>query len=210
MSQSDSFIDEVTDELRRDRLFAAFKRWAWVGVALVVLIVGGAAVREWRASDARAEAEARGDALLAAFEAGDAEAVASVAAEGPVEGVVALLAAAVPDADPEGALARLEAVAAAPEVPARYRDLAVLKAVILAPEAPIEERRERLQAIAGAGAPYRVLAQEQLALLAVEAGDAEAALAQLRALLEDADATEGLRERVGQLIVALGGSLDAA
>ncbi len=210
MSQSDSFIDEVTDELRRDRLFAALRRWAWVGVAAVVLIVGGAAVREWRLSNAQAAAQARGDALLSAFEAGEPEAVAAVAAEGAAAGVVALLAAAVPEADPEGARARLEAVAADPEMPARYRDLAVLKAVLLAPEAPIEERRARLQAIAAPGAPYRVLAEEQLALIAVEAGETDDALARLRALLEDAEATDGLRARARQLVVALGGSLDAA
>ena len=207
MSQGDSFIDEVTDELRRDRLYATFKRWAWVGVALVVLIVGGAAVREWRLSDARAAAERRGDALLSAFEAGDAEAVAAVPAEGATAGVVALLAAA---AEPEGAAARLEAVAADPELPARYRDLAVLKSVLLGSDAPVEERRARLESIAGPGAPYRLLAAEQLALLSVEAGDADAALTQLRALLEDAEATEPLRERARQLIVALGGPLDAA
>lgn len=209
MSQSDSFIDEVTDELRRDRLFATFKRWAWVGVALVLLVVGGAAVREWRLSSDRAAAEARGDALLSAFEAGDAEAVAAMAAEaeGATAGVVALLAAA---AEPEEAAARLEAVAADPELPARYRDLAVLKAVLLAPDAAVEERRARLEAISGPGAPYRLLAAEQLALLSVEAGETEAALAALEALLEDAEATDALRERARQLIVALGGSLDAA
>jgi len=32
MSQSDSFIDEVTEELRRDQLFRALKRWGWIGV----------------------------------------------------------------------------------------------------------------------------------------------------------------------------------
>ena len=207
MSQSDSFIEEVTDELRRDRLFALLRRWAWVGVLAVLLIVGGAAVREWRLARAQAEAEARGDALLAAFEAGDAEAVAAVPAEGAADGVVALLAAA---ADPEAAAARLEAVAADPALPPRYRDLAVLKAVMATPDAAVEERRARLEAIAGPGAPYRLLAEEQLALLAVEAGDADAALARLAAILEDAEATPGLRERARQLVVALGGSLDAA
>ncbi len=33
MSSQDSFVDEVTDELRRDRLFAAFRKYGWIGVA---------------------------------------------------------------------------------------------------------------------------------------------------------------------------------
>ena len=207
MSQSDGFIEEVTDELRRDRLFATMRRWAPLAVLAVILIVGGAAVREWRLSDARAEAEARGDALLAAVEAGDAEALAAVEAEGAAAAVVALLAAA---ADPEGGAARLEALAADPELPARYRDLAALKVVMAEPDAPAEERRARLEAIAGPGAPYRLLAEEQLALLDVEAGDRAAALARLGAILEDAEATPALEERARQLVVALGGALDAA
>ena len=207
MSQSDSFIDEVTDELRRDRLFALFRRWAWLGVLLVALIVGGAAWREWRLSAARAEAEARGDALLAAYEAEDAAAIAAVPAEGVTAAVVALLAAA---SDPDAAAGPLEAAAAAAELHPRYRDLAVLKSVLAAPDAPIEERRAALEAIAGPGAPYRLLAEEQLAFLSVEAGEADAALARLRAVLEDAEATPALRDRARQTIVALGGALDAA
>lgn len=207
MSQSDSFIDEVTDALRRDRLFATLRRWAWVGVLAVVLIVGGAGVREWRLARAEAEAQARGGALLAAVEAGDAEAIAAVPAEGATEAVVALLAAA---ADPETAAERLDAVAADPSLPPRYRDLAALRAVLASPDAPPEERRARLEALAGPGAPYRLLAEEQLALLDVEAGESEAAQARLRAILDDAEATPALRERARQLLVALGGALDAA
>lgn len=212
MSQSDSFIDEVTDALRRDRLFATLRRWAWLGVLLVVLIVGGAAVREWRLARAEAEAQARGDALLAAVEAGDPEAVAAVPAEGATAAVVALLAAAtaadggVPDAVAE----RLEAVAADAALPARLRDLAALKAALAATGASPEERRARLEAIAAPGAPYRLLAEEQLALLDAEAGEREAAQARLRAILDDAEATPALQERARQLLVALGGALDAA
>ena len=40
MSNPDSFIDEVTEEVRRDKLFALFRKWGWVGVLLVVVIVG--------------------------------------------------------------------------------------------------------------------------------------------------------------------------
>ena len=48
MSDTDSFIDEVTEEVRRDRLFLLLRRWGWVGVLAVILIVGGAAFNEIR------------------------------------------------------------------------------------------------------------------------------------------------------------------
>jgi hypothetical protein len=205
MSQTDSFIDEVTDEVRRDRLFATMRRWAPLAVLLVLLVVGGAAVREWRAAGAEAEAEARGAALLAALEAEDAAAALAVEAEGEAAALAALLSAAI---DPEAATDRLAALAADSELAPRYRDLAVLAADVS--DVPLEERRARLEAIAGPGAPYRLLAEERLALLSVEAGETEAALAALRAILDDAETTPALRERARQLVVALGGDLDAA
>ena len=73
-----------------------------------------------------------------------------------------------------------------------------------------DDRRTRLEPLAMAGAPFRVLAEEQLALVEVEAGDVEAALARLRALLVDDEASGALRRRASQLIVALGGSLEAS
>ena len=47
MSNPASFIDEVTEEVRRDRLFAAFRKYGWIGLLLVILVVGGAAYNEW-------------------------------------------------------------------------------------------------------------------------------------------------------------------
>ena len=35
-NQNDRFIDEVTDELRRDRLFRAMRRYGWIAIALIV------------------------------------------------------------------------------------------------------------------------------------------------------------------------------
>jgi len=40
VSDTDSFIEEVSEEVRRDRLFKIFKKYAWVAVLVVVLLVG--------------------------------------------------------------------------------------------------------------------------------------------------------------------------
>ncbi|MEN8840433.1 MAG: hypothetical protein ABF288_04880, partial [Octadecabacter sp.] len=56
---------------------------------------------------------------------------------------------------------------------------------------------------------FRLVAQEQLALLSVEAGDIEAATTQFLAIAQDAEVTRGLRERAFSMIVALGGDIDA-
>jgi hypothetical protein len=74
VSNPDSFIDEVTEEVRRDRLFAAFRRYGWIAVLAVLGIVGGAAWNEWQKAQAVERAQAFGDALLASLEATTPEA----------------------------------------------------------------------------------------------------------------------------------------
>ena len=62
MSNQDSFITEVSEEVRKDKLYALMRRYGWIAIALVVLVVGGASVFEWQKAKARAAAEATGDA----------------------------------------------------------------------------------------------------------------------------------------------------
>lgn len=218
MANEDSFIAEVSEEVRRDRLYALMRKYGWIAILVVVLLVGGAALNEWRKSSARAEAEAAGDAILSALEAeGADERAAAVASleSGDNAGRAALIrlmqAAAEADAeDYEAARTTLDALAANSETPALYRDLAILKSVILsAKSADPADRIARLEGLAVAGAPYRLLALEQIALAEIERGGTEAALATLREVLTDSQITQGLRRRVSQLIVALGGSLTA-
>lgn len=221
MANQDSFIDEVTEEVRRDRLFALFRRYGWIGITLVVLLVAGAAFFEWRKAQARAEAEARGDAILAVLEsespAARAAGLEALTGEGEAAGraqpVIGLLAAAEMAAtgDPADGIAQLDALAARSDIPAIYRDLATLKsAMIGAGTMAPADRLTRLEPLTAPGGAFRALALEQMALARIEAGETEAALQILTTLLGDADASEGLRRRASQLIVALGGSLDAS
>ncbi len=213
MSDSDSFIDEVTEEVRRDRLFGYVRRYGWLAVLCVVLLVGGAAWNEWRKAAERQRAQEFGDAILAALErperADRADALAAVEAPGADgDAVLALLTAAEEGGDdPAGAARRLLALAdSTGDVPQAYRQLATLKAVAI-PESGLDaaDRRMRLEGLTQAGGLVRLLAEEQLALLEIESGNRDAALERLQRIVEDAEATAGLRQRAAQVIVALGG-----
>ena len=212
MSTPDSFVDEVTDAVRRDRLFAAFRKYGWIGVLLVVLIVGGAAYNEWQKAKTTTRAQAFGDGVMAAIENKDPaarmKALADLPADGDQTAVLALLQAANPATDKAGALAALAALAADPTRPQIYRDLAVLKRVAIAgADQPIADRRAALQSIDVAGRPFRVLAEEQLAYLALEDGKKDEALKQLLALVQDQEAPPGMRQRLGLAITAFGGTV---
>ncbi|MEQ9041287.1 MAG: tetratricopeptide repeat protein [Silicimonas sp.] len=218
MSNQDSFIDEVTEEVRRDRLYAIFRKYGWIAILAVLVLVGGAAWNEWRKSTARAEAQAAGDALIAALDVASAEerAAALAALETPEEPgrrAIALLMQAGAEAEAGNTAAArdtFDRVAGDAALPARIRDIATLKAVILsAGETAPEDRISRLSAIAVPGSPYRLLALEQIALAEIESGETEKAIETLERIAVDADITQDLRRRVSQLIVALGGELAA-
>lgn len=217
MASEESFINEVTEEVRREKLYRYVRRYGWIAAILVVALVGGAAWNEYRKAEARASAQARGDAILAAVESDSARdratALAAIPAEGRAAAVLAMLAAAQVDDEPTAraaALDRLDALAADPSLAPHYRDLAALKAVLMRANGLLpEERIERLAPLTLPGAPYRTLALEATAHAHVAAGDTDAALAVLTDLLSDAEASQGLRQRASQLIVALGGSVEA-
>lgn len=210
LSDTDSFIDEVTEEVRRDRLFALMRKYGWIGIVAVLGIVGGAAYNEWQKARAEAEAQAFGDSVMSAMEAEDrAAALAAVSADGARAGVLALIAAAETEAtDAEGraaALEKLSAVASDTEVPQSLRDLARLKSVIVGGAAMDAATRDAfLAALAAPGAPYRLLAMEQQALVHVAEGRTDAAVDLLRQILSEAGLTAGLQQRASELIVALG------
>lgn len=212
MSNPDSFIEEVTEEVRRDRLFKLFRKYGWIGGLAVIGIVGGAAWNEWSKSRAEARAQAFGDAIVDALDTGTPEERRAALGAVPADGAQTALLQLVLSSDSQGDLAEnlaaLDKVVADTTLSPAYRDLAVLRRVLLAgTDMALADRRTALQGIAGAGSPYRVLAEEQLAYLLVEEGKTDDAIAAMIALLQDQAASNELRARLGQMVMVLGGTL---
>ena len=206
MSDTDSFIEEVSEEVRRDRLFNLFRRYGWIAAAFVVIVVGGAAFNEYRKAAERAEAQARGDAILAALEQPEpGAALVAVASDGSVPALMLAAAALEEEGDFTAAADLLDELAVMQDIPAIYRDAATLKSVMLRSDSlSADDKRTRLIGLATPGNPLRLLAEEQLALVDIEEGDLDAGLARLDAIEADAETSAGLRLRVGQLKLALG------
>jgi hypothetical protein len=214
VSQTDSFIEEVNEEVRRDRLYRLAKRYGWIVVLAILLVVGGAAANEWRKAQARSQAQALGDAMYQALERDTplsrGSALADIGGD-DVPGALARLLASAElaevDADRAGAL--LEEIVAIPDIPPLYRDLAVLKLTMI-PDFPLrsDQKLERLQPLTAPGAPFRMTALEQVALVHAERRETEEALAVLSQIEESAEASPGQRQRVAQLRIALGDTPD--
>ena len=214
MSNTDSFIDEVTEELRRDRLFALMRKYGWIAILAIVLLVGGASFLEFRRAQDRAAAEALGDSLLSALQNNEADdryaALSAISADGDAGALVALLQAdiAFVGSDIENAKSVLEALILDQDVSETYRHLAQLKLVMLmGDELSPSDRIARLGFLIIPGAPFRLLAEEQIAIAEIEKGDTDVAMERLNRLRVDGEASQDLRRRASQLIVALGGNL---
>ena len=217
MSDTDSFITEVSEEVRKDQLFGYVKKYGWIAITLIFVLVGGAAYSEWTKAQDRAASQAAGDALLDALEQDDiaarAVALAEVTSDGPAAAVSGLLTAAAQQnaGDLAGAKVTLDGLATNDVIPQAYRDVAVFKSAMIDVEGiGSAERRDLLQSLATPGLPYRLLAMEQIAIMNVASDDTDAAVAGLQAILEDAAVSRGLRDRAQTLMVALGAELEPA
>jgi hypothetical protein len=212
VSDTDSFIDEVSEEIRREKLFKTFRKYGWIGVALVVLVVGGTGYREYNRAAEKTASETFGSSVLEALQENDPSArvaqLDTITAPNASGGaMIAMLQAAELESDKDGAgaAAKLEAAAVSGDLDQMYRDILNFKRLTV-DESGIDagERRMGFEQLATPGNPLRLLAEEQLVLLDLTAGDSAAAVNRLSMILEDAELTQGLRQRAGQLMIALG------
>jgi len=209
VSETDSFIEEVSEEVRRDQLFKLFKKYGWILALLVVALVGGTAYNEWNKASNQAEARLTGDQMNAALAAKDSAALAPLAQSGKNSAVVArfLQAGILADAkETSGAVDVLMAIANDSSQPAIYADLAWLKIVMLnGQNMPESERNSAYERLTQPDAPFRPLALEQRAMQYVRDGKPDAAKTDLALILAGQNTSPALRNRAQQLIVALGG-----
>ena len=212
MSDTDSFVDEVNEELRRDRFYGLLRRYGWIAVVVILGIVGAAAFNEYRKAQAVAAAQAFGDSIMTALE-GDTCADRAAALQGLstdsalADAVLQFLVSGelAEDGDIAGATEALRGIAANNDVALMYRQLAQFKMLTLNKETmSADERRVGFEALAAPNVPLRLLAEEQIALIDVETGEVDAAVERFNAILNNEEATPGLQQRAVQVIVALG------
>ncbi len=217
MSDTDSFIEEVTEEVRKDQLYGYFKKYGWIAGALIALIVGGAVYSEWSSSRAETDAQLRGDAIMDALSKPNAAdqiaAMENISADpGDAKALLDFQRAAIlaGDSQKEAALVALNAIANDSLAKQVYRDMARFKALILGGNDMDQvERMAGLEALATPGNGFRPLALEQIAVAKLDAGDNDGAIEQLTQLLNEPDISAGMRQRAVQMLVSLGGEIPA-
>ena len=211
MSDTDSFIDEVTEEVRRDRLFGYFRRYGWIAGLLIFGLVGITAYNEWNRSEVEKVEQARGDALLTALNLeNDTEistAINAIAVQDSNNIVANFLAAGF---DEVKAAELLNGVISNTNQPKFIQDLARLKLAITPDAVSQDEAVLILMDLSAPGGFYRNVATEILVALELERGNLEAAIAILQSHVQDAEASQAQVQRMGELIVALGSNPELA
>jgi hypothetical protein len=213
VSETDSFIQEVDEEVRQDRMFRYWKKYGAYVVAGVVAVVAVSAGLNLMKHREIQQARETGGAFLASDIASvEDQEVLIGSVEGPAAVIARLrLAAATAEAgDGPAAAALYREVAQEPGLDPAYADLARLQAVRVGMAAmdPAQAVAE-LEPLTAEGAPYRVLALELRAMVRLNAGDVEAAHADFTAIINDPQATRESSQRALALLMSSGGELPA-
>lgn len=218
MSDRDTFIDEVSDEVRRDRMFALWRRWGPYVIGAIVVIVAAAGGKAWMDAESKQEARRAGAAMIASTEIAPTEAAAALttlAEQTGNKGAAALArlrAAGVMAAGGEAARAQAAygVIADDTSIEPIFREFAAFRAVMAgAPGMAPAALAEALEPIADGNGAFRLLALEARGAALLGAGDLTAAEDVLRAVAVDEATPPGLRQRVEAVLTAIGAEIEA-
>lgn len=219
MSDADGFIQEVTEELRRDRMLKLWRRWGPLVIGGVVAIVVVSGVLEWRKQQAEEAARIAGAELLEAKESirPEARALRFAEAADTLDAGPALAArlgeatASVEAGDPKKAVEILKAIAADQSVDVLYRDLAAFRAALYeAPDLDPLARAQSMTPFIVDDHPFRLLAREARAVASYQARDHAAARADVDDLMKDPMTSAAMRARLERLSQLLADQAPAA
>jgi len=211
LSNNESFIQEVSEEVRRDRLYRILKKWGWIGIAVIVALVGGASFNEWNKDSKMNSARNLGDRVLSAvankdpIELKDIE-ISNISQDIFIKNLLSAIL--LSDNKLDASKMALEEIRDIPGITKTYRELNAFKlGLLVLKEGNLtgDERFSVFEGLVEPGSPFRLLAKEQQALILIEQGKLELAIKALTEISVDSETTASLKRRVTQLRISLGG-----
>lgn len=211
-NNDDTFIREVNEELRSERLQTVWKRFRPLIIAVAVLIVvgvAGAGIFEWW--QAR-ESSASGDRFLTAINnANDKktdEAIKELEAltrDGfgsyPVLARMRLAALKAENGDAKAAIADFLAIGQDGGVPKAMRNVSKIRAAwLMVDQSSYDEVAAQIEELAAATSPVRHSARETLGLAAYKAENYGKAREWMQQIVDDNDAPAGARTRARMIL----------
>ncbi len=216
----DSFIREVDEELRSDKMQDFWKRYGKIligGAIAVVLVTAGSRYYEYYTNQKAAEA---GDAFISAVQLAEQgkhdEALTTLVElesnDSPAYKAMALMRGAselAAKGDVDEAIKKYDAVAANADADDTIKAIANLRAgLLLVDSGTVAQVEARVGPLSAPGAPFRASAREAIGLAHFKAGDLENAFKQYESLSKDVETPRALGQRVRimlDLIASRGG-----
>ena len=206
MSENESFIAEVTEEVRRDKLYLLLKRYGWIPVIVIITVILASIFIEIRNNAKVIEAENLGD-LLASSLSGDMEVKAILSndiSSTPKSLIALLLEAKVLEnkLEYQTAIAAYETVLSREEIPTSLKDFVKFKLVLLVKDDPMRIKKLIGDLINPDGS-FHLLALEQKVLIEIGEKRWNEAVANLNLILADPEVSQGMITRATQIKKAI-------
>jgi len=216
MANPESFLEEVAEEVRRDRLFKFFKKNGWIIAFLVLATICATIAYEWRKNSEISRAKSNGDLLTLALEKSQ---------KGNLEGLLDLLSDNSPylrpssdlmavtklyyaellhniDNDSSESMSVLKEIFSNESVSTTLRQLAKIKYLLLF-SGDNKVKQDLIDELSSPDNHYRFLAQEHKVQTYLASGMSDEANRQIDILLNDLEVSEEQKRRLMDLKLAI-------
>ena len=216
MANPESFLEEVAEEVRRDRLFKFFKRNGWIIAFVVLATICATIAYEWRKNSEISRAKSNGDLLTLALEKSQ---------KGNLEKLIDLLSDNSPylrpssdlmavtklyyaellyntDNDSSESMSVLKEIFSNESVSTTLRQLAKIKYLLLF-SGDNKVKQDLIDELASPDNHYRFLAQEHKVQTYLASGMSDEANRQIDILLNDLEVSEQQKRRLMDLKLAI-------
>ena len=216
MANPESFLEEVAEEVRRDRLFKFFKKNGWIIAFVVVATLCASIAYEWRKNSEISRAKSNGDLLTLALEKSQ---------KGNLEELLGLLSDNSPylrpssdliavtklyyaellyniDNDSSESMSVLKEIFSNENISRTLRQLAKIKYLLLF-SGDNKVKQDLIDELSSPGNHYRFLAQEHKVQTYLASGMSDEANRQIDILLNDLEVSEQQKRRLMDLKLAI-------
>ena len=216
MANPESFLEEVAEEVRRDRLFKFFKKNGWI-IAFVVLVALCASIAyEWRKNSEISRAKSNGDLLTLALEksqTGNLEELLGLLSDNspylrPSSDLIAVTKLYYSellyniDNDSSESMSVLKEIFSNESISTTLRQLAKIKYLLLF-SGDNKVKQDLTDELSSPGNHYRFLAQEHKVQTYLASGMSDEANRQIDILLNDLEVSEQQKRRLMDLKLAI-------
>jgi hypothetical protein len=204
MSENNSFVDEVTEEVRRDKLYLFLKRYVWILILLIVTIILASVFFEVKSNANKVKSEEIGELLLKSLsnEVDEMDDLATFTESKPL--LVMMLRAKVLEnkLDYNGAVRVYETLLNLKSIPNSFKDFVKFKILLLVKDDPIKSNKLLIDLV-NPDSSFNLLALEQRVFRDIKENNWKDAVANIELLLSDPEASQAMISRANQIKKAI-------